>query len=73
MPVRAAQQNQLSVADLQVRQAADLASVETLASWVTPGACTGLAVRAVLDSVCSTARSCFKSLSGLSNKARDMW
>ena len=58
----AAQQNQLSVADLQVRQAAEgaveLASVETLASWVTPGACTGLAVRAVPDSVCSTVRSC---------------
>ena len=35
-----------------MRQAAEgaveLASVETLASWVTPGACTGLAVRAVL-------------------------
>ncbi|KAK9822707.1 hypothetical protein WJX81_005335 [Elliptochloris bilobata] len=41
------EQNQLSVVDLQVRQAAEgaveLASVESLAAWVTPGSTTGLA------------------------------
>ena len=51
-----AQQHQLTVADLQVRQAAEgaveLASVESLASWVTPGATTGLAVLPVLAGVC---------------------